>query len=298
MKETEQTETERLSHGEFYMPTGSSRPEFVARFHFLSAIETLAPNVITEIAENIFPKYETALNSLQLGHPALENPYALQWASISTPSGPAWFAEAEPLIRSIEAWCNRYHVNASWMKDCIMSTLAHWRFALHKPGDKFKYSLDIDGGSTRRVEIPFRCDDRHWSIEGETEAGFRRRVSAQFRTYLNYYIEQVSTRAEREGFQRTPKLNAGKWKDSHRDFRLLVTQRVLGWKRREIMQHARSEARNRASSSAGRDLASAKAKTYLGDQKSLSAALERAAKLLDFEPYHAPRGRPRTARQR
>jgi hypothetical protein len=140
------------------------------------------------------------------------------------------------LLAALEAWTERYSLNADWVRNMGLRTLFHWtgRIVVAK-GQRLQFSAPISVTKPGSAEIPFSFSASGWRITDETRNAFAARVTAEFKSYLAGYEKRVRRQAEEAGWTKTPQIRKSeKGPDAFRHFEWLVRWQCQRWTTAEI----------------------------------------------------------------
>jgi hypothetical protein len=222
---------------EFYNPDDpESLPVQHCRLAFLARIESVAPEVLQSLHDDVLPAY--------VAWAAATPDRNFRWSTIqgfastlnSRPPEVVTHALAQlggadprPLVGAMQAWASRYNLLDEWMVDDALETVRRW--AMYPPS---RLQWGADGWPV--IEPDFPSLTLTWEAGSMTWAAFERYAHEALRRYRT----EVNAVAAGYGLPRSPEMNAPRrTNDPGLHFEWLVRYQVQGWTHEAIAKHYR-----------------------------------------------------------
>jgi hypothetical protein len=255
----------RLFWGE-YEPRDRELSVGVARVAFLNAVRLHIPEVLKQLSEQPFERYNN------LGAPHLE------WWQVKH------HYRNISLRRSLFEWSVVWHLEEEWCLEHALTTMWHWH---HYQPDLENLIWQQGGGSwmvpTNESERRFMFEHPGWEPTYDYRKTIKQEILMAFNQHLDEYLDRMESLVEERGYVKS------KRKNEREHFEWLACFQVKGMSYAEIKDKFKSQTNS-------------KEKTYLSDDtKAIRKAINDLAKYIGLqlrEDGTAPGRRPSKTRSR
>jgi hypothetical protein len=215
----------RIGFGEYSHPTLHDKAGRYAKLEFIGKIEEIAQEVLVDLAESVRPNYERIRAVIDQDELLSLDAETLRDLAKDRRN------DFGGLLAALEAWTERYSLNADWVRNMALRTLFHWTGKIvATKGQRLQFIAPISGPNSKMAEVPFSFSESGWRITDETRTTFVARITAEFDSYLAGYMNRVESRAKKAGWMRTTQIRKSeKGADAFRHFEWLVRWQCQRW---------------------------------------------------------------------
>lgn len=289
----------RAGLGEFYHPDKCNRPAIYVRHVFMERMQAIAPEALRSLATDVRPHF-CALRE-QYGRAGKQYDLLSLTPELLRSKSEVNRGRYRSLLKALDAWCGRWHLDAEWVRKYVLFTLFNWSngnaVAEGKVNGVWGFPGEPMSDPFPRSDLLFNYQNDGWRMTEDTRALFRRRAVEEFEMRLDGYISNFEDRALAEGWKRTPQIRRSKSnQDPYRAVEWLVRWNIQEWPAERIAARYGLGNRSKYSSKGGvptnkREAGLRKREFEKNRYKSVHDALERAAELVGLPLRKSGRSR-------